>query len=275
MRDNADAAFRPLSFDVAVHAAFRISEAATLAQVAAERVAVWAKTREPPYTALNEHSMQELQAAIPIMKVAVKMASTTLYNDLRLVQPREDLWYPPATQKTGDRGQDEDEDNISIILDRFWWISSYEGDVVQIMAAQAVLDLHKATATGRDSWRKETQQLVKEMKLAQSFMKTALDDSSRGMKKATSARIVGAIKHAAGAVKQLTALAESTASAVFFHRFWQWGAWITGPKTISPSEAAAYTLAKLEAKETLARTKKAAAQAVAAAEAVEDYKHEV
>ena len=56
---------RPVSFDVVIHAAYRVAEAAIHAVNAAEHVAVWARTREPPYTPIPDLLVQELLEAIP------------------------------------------------------------------------------------------------------------------------------------------------------------------------------------------------------------------
>ncbi|CAK7242695.1 MAG: hypothetical protein STHCBS139747_004192 [Sporothrix thermara] len=80
------------------------------------------------------------------------------------------------------------------------------------------------------------------------------------------------VRDAADAVQHLTTLADNTASAIFYNRFWQWGAWINGKEKISPADAAAHLRAKLEAKAALTSAKKAAKQAVLAAKGAKEYK---
>lgn len=67
-------------------------------------------------------------------------------------------------------------------------------------------------------------------------------------------------------------LTSAVSSEVSRRRSWQWFTWMKSKETISPTDAAAYLRAKMEARQALDRAKAAVDQAVVAAKATYDYK---
>lgn len=267
---------RPVSFDVAVHAAYRVSEATIHAVNAAESVATWAKTREPPYTTIPNLSVQELLKAIPAAANTVRIARRALLYAVKPVANLGPLWEPEVYSNPLDKTESAiSKDDMADA----WWNVSDETQHMHDAAASSIRTLHKTTNTGRTGWRKETQKIVENLDIVQDHAvvakQTWSDFLSGGQDPdfaETSLRAKKAVQRSAVAIQQLLLLADAISSEVSRHRFWQWSTWMKSEEEISPADEAAYLLAKREAKKALNKAKSAVAQAMVAAKATDDYK---
>lgn len=267
---------RPVSFDVVIHAAYRVAEAAIHAVNAAEHVAVWAKTREPPYTPIPDLLVQELLGAIPAMDNTVRVARRALLYAVKPVANLRPLWNPRvsshSSKKTKPTGEEAE-------MAEAWWSMSDETQHMHDAADATVRALHELTKSGRASWRKETRKIVENLDSVRGDVTVAKKTWSGIVSGeadidliASSLLAKNAVQSSAEAIQQLVFLANTTASAVSSNRFWQWSTWMKSKEAISPAHAAAYLLAKMEAKEALGKAKAAITQAMAATKATSDYK---
>lgn len=269
---------RPMSFDVAIHAAHRVHEGGTHAVVAADKVAAWAWTHEPPYTNIDDGQVNELLEATEAAAYTMRLARRVLLYSVKPVANLGPLWDPKMPPQPASKTKIFDEE-LQEQKDA-WWHASTETQDLHSKADSIVRSLHRTTKSGRTSWRKETQKIVELMESVREDVvaakKTWSEFVSGGCKdvdvKASALLAQNAVQKSAEACQQLVYMADATASAVASHRFWQWGMWIKNKESTRPVDAGNYLRVKMEAKESLDKAKVAMAQALVAAKATKDYK---
>lgn len=277
-RDNGKqtqaAKVRPLAFDALVHAMFRVTEAATHAVFATERVCAWATTPEPPYTLMDDMQVRELRAIVPVTLATVRIARRVLLIGVAPVAQRGPLWNPWASQYVDEMpslGQDGDD----------WWEAGEDMEAMfdGVDAAARALQERATDRSGRWRTPQKAGAWLSFARIEAKAAKINADEYRAGRCSHTSVfPSQEAVLCAAEAVALLTTVARKTAGAASRNRFWQWGAWVQSVRRRSCADgtmlsvgAVSYKIARQEAENALAQAVAASTQAVAAAKAAGEY----